>query len=139
MTEFDFNKIYPPLPKTPEPYREELKPTREELMKDWNDEPKVKRLGIKAVKKINYNILIFFGVVGILIIALSLGVYSWLAYKDGTLLPKPSLFTCGNISISCPQIPACPQQNCPSINCPDVVCGACNVPDNLNVVITNSS
>jgi len=142
MVEFDINSpnnlnpdvnLYKPLPK-------------EKVMEEWSNRPDVKSRNIKAidtdksveVSKGTLNFLKLFailGIIGIIIIAIGVGVYSYTLYNDGTLLDPVSEMICSPIYVNnscgnniCPSVPSCP--DCPNcINNCDL-----SVPDEIKIV-----
>lgn len=106
-----------------------IKEGKERKIKEWNENPEVKKNGIEAIDTTKYrkiskselsliNILAIFGTISILIIA---GSIAYSVYQDGSLVPKlVSEQRCEAQTVNvdkgiCPQCPDC---NCPIIEIP---------------------
>ena len=117
---------------------------KEEMIENWNDNPKVKNNGIEAIdtkkkkpiKKGNYFVLIILAFLGILALLVVAGAIGYSTYKTGNwILPAD----CGNTTVSCGDnsCPTC--TSCPDLGCPETICGDCNFPDYLEVSLLNET
>lgn len=88
---YNLNPQYKPLPKT--------EPSSEEITQ-WNK--KVENKGVRADRIWKWNFWQAMGVIGIiaiLIVAGSLGVWAWTIYQDGTMVNPISLVCSPNITL----------------------------------------
>jgi len=146
----DKNNLNPDVPKfkplpTEVPIETKGSITKEEQINHWNNKPEIKNNKIKAIdtevydeiKKGNHKLIKFLSVIGIialLVIAGSVGMFAYLAYTDGTLLEKPLELVCGDNT--------CGENNC--VNecnkiCGNVTCGDCIFPEELVISYKNET
>ena len=102
------------------------KKQREKQIDEWNKQPEIKKQNIEAIDKNKFrkisvselgllNILAIFGTISLIILAGSAGIYAYIVWQDGTLIPE---FICSqNVSLSEGTI-RCESQVCnPTLTC----------------------
>lgn len=134
-------------------YNENEGDIRKKKIEEWNSNPDVKKAGVMAIDISKYQIIKILALLGILSlvgIAISLGVFAYVAWNDGTLLSPASSMTCGNTNVSvepmsCPPCPACnvnlkcPEDTKQNITCPSCICNPVIEFYNYGTNTTNTS
>lgn len=122
---------------------------KDEQIRRWNEEPMVKKNGIRAIDTEKETVIgnkkyawikstSIIGVIALIIIAGAGGIFAYLAWNDGTLLSPIEVIN--NVTCGDTVIPECPSIiECPIMECPNVQCGACTFPDSLEVTIVNGT
>lgn len=136
---------YKPLPKETPIEMRGSKITKEEQINQWNEKPEIKNNKIKAIDTENYkeikkgslklkNVLAFFGIVALLVIAAAVGTLAYIAYTDGTFLEEPLEIICGENT--------CGEQSCVNTCnkiCGNITCGDCIFPEELVISYKNET